>query len=127
MITSRPCRNRRLAVYWTWQLQGLPASFQTVEEWSAWVKTVMNQSDLTEEWILSDGHLVGYMAYQKGFCIHHKGAALDLQMLVLEPGCKVTRQVWKKLKVVAKSKGYSWIARRKHQPDGSIKTIYTEV
>lgn len=132
MITSRPFTGFRwIPIAWTEYRLGKPEGFSSSLEWRQWVNTVLEDSGLTEEWVVSDNNpwfkLVGYLAYQEGYCIHHKGKVLDIQMLVLSPSCKETRHVWKSILESAKRNGYSWVARRQHQPDGSIKTIFTEV
>lgn len=101
--------------------------FESYEEKADWTNKVLDGADLHEEWILNNDAPIGYFAYQDGYCIHHKGKLLDLQMLVLAPHSRDTRQVWKEILRVAKSGGYSWVARRQHQPNGSISTIFTEV
>lgn len=113
---------------WTYRLLGLPIGFPTLPDWIHWVNCVIEDSGLIEgECCDAKGHPIGYFAYQEGYCIHHKGKVLDIQMLVLSPSCKETRQVWKSILESAKRNGYSWVARRQHQYDGSIKTIFTEV
>jgi len=127
MITSKPCNYRLMPIYWTIHRLGLPKGFKDTFEWTQWITDVLDSSGLDEEFIQVGGISQGYLAYQEGYCIHHKGKVLDIQMLVLSPYCKETRQVWKSILESAKRNGYSWVARRQHQPDGSIKTIFTEV
>lgn len=127
MISSRTCTNRDLAIVWTFVRLSAPEGFKTYAEWRDWTNKVLDGADLREEWILNNDEPIGYFAYQDGYCIHHKGKLLDLQMLVLAPHSRDTRQVWKEILRVANSGGYSWVARRQHQPNGSISTIFTEV
>lgn len=137
MITSIPFTDTRwLPIAWTEDRLGIPRGFSSALEWRQWVNNALEESGLIEEWIISSNNhwshnhwieYTGYFAYQEGYCIHHKGKVLDIQMLVLSPHCKETRQVWKSILESAKRNGYSWVARRQHQPDGSIKTIFTEV
>lgn len=131
MIISKPCHYRLIPMAWALKRLGVPPGFKDASDWRLWVMDVLDDAGLTEEWLIivndTFSALRGYIAYQEGYCIHHKGKVLDIQMLVLAPHCRETRQVWKSILESAKRNGYSWVARRQHQPDGSIKTIFTEV
>lgn len=127
MIRFSTAFSRERAIFWTHERLGTPHGFDNYKEWSEWVNEVLNDSDLHQEYIYDEHTPVGFWAYQYGNSIHHKGRVLDIQMLVLAPHRRDSRKVWKEILRVAKLNKFSWVARRQHQPDGSIKTIYTEV
>lgn len=127
MIISRPCTDRHRSFVWAFPRLPTAIGLESFEAWSKWAHAVLDDADLIEEWILNNDEPIGYFAYQDGYCIHHYGKILDIQMLVLAPHSRDTRRVWKEILRVADYGGYKWIARRQHQSDGSIKTIFTEV
>ena len=133
MILQREQSNdftRELATLWTWERLKTPKGFCTFDEWADHVNSVMDASDYSE-FILRDPsrnpRAVAYFACQVGQCIHHHGDVLDVGFMVINPSFKGTRSVWRAILALARLRGCSWIARKQHQPDGSIKTIYSEV
>lgn len=118
---------REMAILWTWERLSTPKGFCTFNEWADHVNAVMDQSGYREFILRTPNHTVAYFAWQVGQCIHHRGDVLDVGFMVINPFFKDTRSVWRAVLSVARLFGCSWIARKQHQPDGSIKTIYSEV
>ncbi|ALA45089.1 host range and adsorption protein [Enterobacter phage phiEap-1] len=120
---------REQAILWTWERLKTPKGFCTFDEWADHVNVVMDQSGYNESVlrVYPEGVSVAYFAWQVGQCIHHRGDVFDLGFMVINPSFKDTRSVWMAILALARLKGCSWIARKQHQQDGSIKTIYSEV
>lgn len=121
---------RELAILWTWERLKTPKGFCTYDEWADHVNSIMDQAGY-QEFILRPAYMkvnaIAYFACQIGQCIHHRGDVFDVGFMVINPSFKGTRSVWRAILALARLRGCSWIARKQHQPDGSIKTIYSEV
>ena len=131
MILQRTLANeldREIAILWTWERLRKPKGFCTYDEWADHVNSIMDSSDYWEYVLHSKGIVpIAYLACQTGQCIHHRGDVLDVGFMVIDPSFKDTRSVWMAILALARLRGCSWIARKQHQPDWSIKTIYSEV
>lgn len=118
---------RSLAILWAWERLEKPEGFTEWTEWANHVDYVLDDSDLKERLVLSDGEPIGYIAYDFGECIHRRGVIMNISMMVMKPGHLMTREVWREILFHAIKLQCRWVARGQHLPGGHMKTIYTEV
>lgn len=124
------CKERTLAMVWTFNHLGLPEGFKDFKEWADYTDELMDEAEYSEHWLLDDrGYKVAYFAWCYSNDIHHKGCIFDVTNVVVKPNAdfKVYSGLTRKIHAMAKAMGCEWVSRCVHEDDGSIRNLFKRV
>lgn len=124
------CKERTLAIVWTFNHLGLPEGFKDFNSWADYVDDLMDEAEYNEYWLLDDeGYKVAYFAWCLSNDIHHKGCIFDVTNVVVKPGVsfKVSAALCREIHTLAKANGCEWVSRCVHEDDGSIRNLFKRV
>lgn len=116
---------------YTWQVhyRGIPEGFDSFNAYADHLDELFDNAGYEEMWFVDpdSGRRVAYAAWFIGMDAHHKGDIFDVTNIVIAPGQKVSRKVWRELVDLARLNDCQWISHAKHEHDGSIRNIFRRI